>query len=201
MKAELRLALRVLNSRRMIHSAKWIAELLTTVEDKPLDKSSIDPRLLKSASNDNENDQIMLALVYFDHHEYNRCAHALRGCSSDQAFFLRCYAQFMKGEQLKEQDLAEASSLDDKSSIINKNLESLAKELEMRYHGDNALDAFGLYLYGMVLKEMKYKDRARQVLVETVQNFPYIWSAWTDLAVSICACGISSFMGGSVSST
>ena len=53
----------------------------------------------------------------------------------------------------------------------------------MRYHGDNPLDAFGIYLYGMVLKEMKYKDRARQVLVETVQKFPYIWSAWTDLAV------------------
>ena len=89
----------------------------------------------------------------------------------------------MRGEQLKEQDLAEASSIDDKNSIINKNLESLAKQLERRYHGDNPLDPFGLYLYGIVLKEMKAKDRAIQILVEAVNKFPYIWSAWTDLAV------------------
>ena len=183
-KAELRLALRVLNSRRLIHSAKWIAELLTSVDDKHLDESAIDSRLLKGASDDDENDKIMLALVYFDHHEYSRCSHALKDCTkSEQAFFLRCYSEFMKGEQLKEQDLAEASSLDDKNSIINKNLEPLAKELERRYHGDNPLDAFGLYLYGIVLKEMKSKDRAIQILVEAVNKFPYIWSAWTDLAV------------------
>ena len=53
------------------------------------------------------------------------------------------------------------------------------------------LDAFGLYVYGMVLAaaqecklatRMSSTPKAHKVLLQSLQMFPYNWSAWLDLA-------------------
>jgi anaphase-promoting complex subunit 8 len=51
----------------------------------------------------------------------------------------------------------------------------------------NKLDAFGLYVYGMVLKEAQIETLTcrrppHTLLVESLLEFPYNWSAWLDLA-------------------
>ena len=50
----------------------------------------------------------------------------------------------------------------------------------------NKLDAFGLYVYGMLLKEAKKESipcphPPHMILVESLLEFPYNWSAWLDL--------------------
>jgi anaphase-promoting complex subunit 8 len=68
-------------------------------------------------------------------------------------------------------------------------LAQLCQELK-EVHKLKKLDAFGLYVYGMVLKEaqechlaLKADDPpAHQILMESVLQFPCNWSAWLDLA-------------------
>lgn len=63
----------------------------------------------------------------------------------------------------------------------------LARELFDFYQNDQ-LDAFGLYIYGVVLSKHKTSvlppnsPQAHVVLIQSIQQFPYNWSAWLDLA-------------------
>ena len=68
----------------------------------------------------------------------------------------------------------------------NPYLLQLMEELEVSYT-QNKLDAFGLYVYGLVLKEAQLETLAcvrpaYALLVESILQFPYNWSAWLDLA-------------------
>lgn len=82
-----------------------------------------------------------------------------------------------------------------KSSFVsNPFLKQLSQELLEAYHKDQ-LDAFGLYVYGMVLKAASFSGKhylktvlppespaAHSVLIQSILQFPYNWSAWLDLA-------------------
>jgi len=48
------------------------------------------------------------------------------------------------------------------------------------------MDAFGLYLYGIVLQAAGDKTKAREVLMESIDQYPFNWSAWRALE-SLCA--------------
>ncbi len=67
----------------------------------------------------------------------------------------------------------------------NPYLMQLMEELEQAYL-DQSMDPFGLYVYGMVLKEAQTDTLtcprpAHSILVESILQFPYNWSAWLDL--------------------
>lgn len=67
----------------------------------------------------------------------------------------------------------------------NPYLMQLVEELSDAYH-TNKLDAFGLYVYGLVLKEASREkflcpNPPHSILVESILKFPYNWSAWLDL--------------------
>ena len=154
-------------------------------------------------SMDTDSPQVLLAKTYFDLGEYGRAAHALRNCRTSlnaraldatqaqtpanqkidhKALFLRGYSLYLQGEKEKEQLVAEATDPMERCKVVNKQLLPLAEELK-ELHTENALDAFGLYLYAMVLKAQKINDAARSVLIQTVNAYPYLWCAWMDLAV------------------
>lgn len=63
----------------------------------------------------------------------------------------------------------------------NLELESIYIELDEDYKNDK-LDAFGLYLYGIVLKKRKLKSRAALILIESLRKYQFNWSAWMELA-------------------
>jgi len=83
--------------------------------------------------------------------------------------------------------------------IKNPYLSQLVREVSEVYNDNNnnkellpensqqpTLDAFGLYVYGMLLKEAKNESLPcphppHMVLVESVLEFPLNWSAWLDL--------------------
>ncbi|CAI9112380.1 OLC1v1012826C1 [Oldenlandia corymbosa var. corymbosa] len=136
---------------------------------------------LKEEDNDAlESDFYLLAKSYFDCKEYRRSAHILRDQTSKQAVFLRCYALYLAGEKRKAEEMVELEGPLGKGDAVNKELISLERELSL-LRKNGTIDAFCLYLYGLVLKEKGNKSDARMVLVESVNNYPWNWSAWSEL--------------------
>ena len=71
-----------------------------------------------------------------------------------------------------------------RSTVINKELIAMENELTPLYE-KNELDALNLYIYGIILVERGFKDRAKEVLIKSVCKFPLIWSAWLQLSTLI----------------
>ena len=85
----------------------------------------------------------------------------------------------------------------ERNALKNPYLSQLVSELFM-YHEANALDAFALYMYGVVLKEFQKSPAttshratlidglqipdAQSIFIESIIKFPYNWSAWLDLS-------------------
>ncbi|KAI3985197.1 hypothetical protein MKX01_015131 [Papaver californicum] len=134
--------------------------------------------------NNVDNDLYLLAKSYFDCKEYRRAAHVLRDQTGKKAVFLRSYAIYLAGEKRKEEEVIELDGSLGKSDAVNNELVSLERELSTQ-RKNGTIDPFGLYLYGIVLKEKGRKDLARTVLVESVNNYPWNWSAWSELQ---CLC-------------
>ncbi|CAA0826765.1 Anaphase-promoting complex subunit 8 [Striga hermonthica] len=127
-----------------------------------------------------DGDFYLLAKSYFDCREYRRAAHVLRDQTGKKAVFLRCYALYLAGEKRKEEEMIELEGPLGKSDATNRELVSLERELSnLRKNG--TIDPFGLYVYGLVLKEKGTENLARSVLVESVNNYPWNWSAWSEL--------------------
>ncbi len=66
--------------------------------------------------------------------------------------YLRAYALYMAGERRKEEEVLELRDPLERTSVLNSYLPQLVCELHNAYV-DKKLDAFGLYMYGVVLKE------------------------------------------------
>ncbi|XP_058084828.1 anaphase-promoting complex subunit 8 [Magnolia sinica] len=146
--------------------------------------SYIGTPVLEEEQDDVEIDYFLLAKSYFDCREYRRAAHVLRDQIGKKAIFLRCYALYLAGEKRKEEEMIELDGSLGKSDTVNNELVSLERELSaLRKSG--AIDSFGLYLYGVVLREKGSEDLARTVLVESVNSYPWNWSAWSELQ-SLC---------------
>ncbi|XP_039161893.1 anaphase-promoting complex subunit 8-like isoform X2 [Eucalyptus grandis] len=131
-----------------------------------------------------DGDFYLLAKSYFDCREYRRAAHVLRDQYGKKAVFLRCYALYLAGENRKEEENIELEGPLGKSDAVNKELVSLERELSM-LRKNGSIDPFGLYLYGLVLKEKGSEHLARNLLVESVNSYPWNWSAWSELQ-SLC---------------
>lgn len=88
------------------------------------------------------------------------------------------------GEKRKEEEMIELEGPLGKSDAVNHELASIERELLM-LRKNGMIDPFGLYLYGVVLKEKGNESLARTVLVESVNSYPWNWSAWSELQ-SLC---------------
>ncbi|XP_051193488.1 anaphase-promoting complex subunit 8 [Lolium perenne] len=129
-------------------------------------------------------DKYLLAKTYFDCREYRRAAHVLRGHVGRKAVFLRCYALYMAGEKRKDEETIELEGSLGKSNVVNQELVALERELST-YRRTGAIDSFGLYLYGIVLRDKGCEGLARTVLVESVNSYPWNWCAWLEIQ-SLC---------------
>lgn len=88
------------------------------------------------------------------------------------------------GEKRKEEETIELEGPLGKSEAVNSELVSIEGDLAtVRKNG--TIDPFGLYLYGLVLKAKGNENLARTVLVESVNTYPWNWSAWLELQ-SLC---------------
>lgn len=214
-KNELRSAIRDLNERCLYSASKWAAEQLMGIlidEEKNIpvrnkylkvnsstrrrsrtDESSstlgagsyVSTPVRRDEYNDGmDNDYYVLAKSYFDCKEYRRAAHALRDQTGKKAIFLRGYSLFLAGQKRKEEENIELDGPLGKSDAVNQELVSLEKELSV-LEKKGTIDSFGLYLYGLVLKEKGNENGARTVLVDSVNSYPWNWNAWSALQ-SVC---------------
>ncbi|XP_047311294.1 anaphase-promoting complex subunit 8-like [Impatiens glandulifera] len=212
---ELRTAIRQLSDRCLYSASKWAAEQLVGIEQDPAKATPSVTRFQRGSSSirrrfrtgdvtstpvagvsyvstpalqeDHEvfdNDFYLLAKSYFDCREYRRAAHVLRDQTNKKAVFLRCYALYLAGEKRKDEETIELEGTLGKSEAVNRELVSIESELSaLRNNG--SIDPFGLYLYGLVLKEKGSEVLSRTVLVESVNSYPWNWSAWVELQ---CLC-------------
>ena len=102
-----------------------------------------------------------------------------------ETYFNMFSFSFMKaGEKRKEEEMIELEGPLGKSDALNHELVSLERELSM-LRKNGTIDSFGLYLYGLVLKYKGSDNLARTVLAESVNSYPWNWSAWSELQ-SLC---------------
>ncbi|KAJ1442435.1 Tetratricopeptide-like helical domain superfamily [Sesbania bispinosa] len=213
-RSELRIAIRQLSDRCLHSASKWAAEQLVGIEQDPAKFTPSNTRFQRGSSSIRrkyrtheisstpiagvsyvatpvmEEDELvdgdfyLLAKSYFDCREYKRAAHVLRDQTGRKSLFLRCYALYLAGEKRKEEEMIELEGPLGKSDAANHELVSLERELStLRKNG--TIDPFGLYLYGLVLKQKGSENLARTVLVESVNSYPWNWNAWTELQ-SLC---------------
>lgn len=66
----------------------------------------------------------------------------------------------------------------------NTSLRELSSELRFE-HKEGKLDAYCLYLYGIVLKRLELVREAQNVLIEAIHKEPMHWGAWLELAALV----------------
>lgn len=122
--------------------------------------------------------KVVLAKSYFDCREYDRCAEVLVHEPSSLAVFLRLYAKYIAGEKRCEEEKEGILSPKDNGQPSREISEIIYSIEQCEFH---QTDPFLLYLYGIALRRQKFDSRALQVLVKSVNLFPYNWSAWMEL--------------------
>ena len=193
--------------------------------------SSVLPLPLLSEEKCQPNDIELYATSLFDLGEYSRAAHILsmsasstnntstspssdgslgqinppRDNLSSIGIYLRAFALYLEGERRKEEQVTELRDPLERTTLHNTNLPRLEAELR-RANSLGKLDAFGLYVYGVVLKGLRGTkpatigddenkqtnnnnnigdkeegDMAHRILVQSILAYPFNWSAWLDL--------------------
>ncbi|KAF9198947.1 Anaphase-promoting complex subunit 23 [Haplosporangium sp. Z 27] len=197
-RSELREAVLACNERGLYFGARWAAEALnglpTHITQSPSSTSNATPNHVSNYTNElslnsnmlssgvdlSELDTYLMAKTFFDLKEFDRCASVLEGCSGHKSRFLRLYSKYLIGEKRREQETHEILGPLDNGMAINREIEKIDSELAECYQS-GTLDSFCKYLYGVVLIKRQRKNHAIPVLVESVNQYPYNWSAWLDL--------------------
>ncbi|KFH62526.1 hypothetical protein MVEG_11919 [Podila verticillata NRRL 6337] len=203
----LREAVQACNERGLYFAARWAAEALNGLPPLASDDSS-DTRATRSSTTSagqrfvsawtkdlelnanievetdrasmEEYDTYLMAKTFFDIKEFDRTTATLKDCSSHKSRFLRLYSRYLVGEKRREQETREVLGALDNSMTISKEIHGIEEELSQGYRS-GTLDAFSKYLYGVVLIKMQQKSQALDVLIDSVNQYPFNWSAWKDL--------------------
>lgn len=164
--------------RGLIHSAKWLAGMthgLPTAEKISPSECFQNPTF---GIADDEFDDYMLAKTYFDVQEYDRSAYFTQNCVSAVPMFLHLYATYMSKEKKRLDSSADATHMNQFGCV--RELGELLTILKAKY-SQRSMDAYMLYLYGIVLKKLDLNDLAITVLLESVHAEPVLWSSWVEL--------------------
>lgn len=184
------------NKRGLIYSAKWLAELRFGLDSTPnttsissTSKSTVTPAeesfILRSPDiytkgiAECERDEYDLAKTYFDLREYDRAAYFTRKCESPVPAFLHLYATYMSKEKKRLDNMTDSANLTESGQT--KDLVDLLETLKKLYENQK-LDAYSLYLYGVVLKRLDLNEMAIPIFLESVNLAPTLWSAWLEMA-------------------
>lgn len=159
---------------------KWCSEMLYSLEDE----LTFNEDVLKQNYNDNivgtnEFVKYQLARSYFNLKEYQRSRFYLEDCESSGAYFLSVYSKYMAIMKKCVDNKADLFNNSDSTNLDY--LQILRNELSTKYF-KNQLDAFSLYVYGIILSKLKLNEEAINILVEAVKKRSNLWCAWLELA-------------------
>ncbi|XP_052866586.1 cell division cycle protein 23 homolog [Anopheles cruzii] len=166
-------------NRGLVQCAKWLAELNHGLSDTQVDVKSSQCEHLHTGIAAKEYDDYALAKSYFDVREYDRSAYFTRNSSSPVPKFLHMYATYKSKEKKRLDNMSDSSVV----STVNhvKDFSELLTTLRTE-HGQQKLDGYCLYLYGVILKKLDLTDMAVRVFVDSINAVPTLWSAWVELA-------------------
>ena len=232
-RSQLRRASRECSRRGLKLASRWAAEQLmglasvsSTMVTTP-DDNNIS---LLPEEQCQPNDAELYAISLFHLGEYSRAAHVLSTSSTSNesssfsdgslgqikpprddltslGVYLRAFSLYLDGERRKEEQVTELRDPLERTKLLNTNLPQLEADLR-RSNVLGELDAFGLYVYGVVLKAIRgakrapsgerhtnnepnrtsdartdesVGDAAHVILIRSILKYPFNWSAWLDL--------------------
>ncbi|KAK1741894.1 anaphase-promoting complex subunit 8 [Skeletonema marinoi] len=232
-RSQLRRASRECSRRGLKLASRWASEQLMGLASSSFSSSSADDNLsLLPEERCQPNDVELYAISLFDLGEYSRAAHVLSSSSTSNesssfsdgslgqikpprddltslGVYLRAFSLYLDGERRKEEQVTELRDPLERTKLLNSNLPQLEADLR-RSNELGELDAFGLYVYGVVLKELRgakrapssgerhktnnefnqtadartdesVGDAAHVILIRSILKYPFNWSAWLDL--------------------
>lgn len=175
MKQDLLRGINECSQRGLLHSVKWLAELnhalshvKLTPEETPIFKHDLEDEL----------ESYLLAKSYFDLKEYDRAAFFVSQCHKPKARFLYFYASYMSIEKRKLDNMTDANCPPDPAK--NDELNDLCTEFKNDFYEDK-LDAYCMYLYGVILKKLDLNSLAVDAYLKAVKEEPILWCAWYEL--------------------
>ncbi|KAJ2676405.1 anaphase-promoting complex component apc8 [Coemansia sp. RSA 1085] len=208
LREQLRNATQDCSARGLIFAAKWAAEQLCSLPAaaEKLPVSLVLPKATETnereqrwaAQDANEHDQMLLGKCLFDMREFDRVASHLQECKGPRAIFLKLYSRFLssekeagsvdKEEHGQEEMVVSAEESEQRQAVARRKRELVAirDELEQLDRA-TGLDAFLLYLLGLVLKALGQRAQARSALLRSVHEYPCNWSAWQLLETCVDA--------------
>jgi len=163
-------------ARGLLQSSKWLAEISYSLRDTPLPEGAAPQPELQPGP---DLDTFTLAKSYFDLKEYDRAAFFARGLTSPLGRFLHLYSRYMSAEKKRLDDLTDTVVSPDSAQLAA--LRQLRVELAA-LQAEGALDAYGLYVYGVVLRKLGLAELAAPALVEAIGREPGHWGAWLELS-------------------
>lgn len=163
--------------QHILHISLRTSELIYSLKDIQIEKSRSKYELIDDCCE--ENDQYILARSYFDQKEYDRASNLLRDSKSDIAYFLDVYSRFLSGEKklLDQRPILNIGSGEENIS----HLKQLRSELKAKRR-EKTLDAYCLWLYGVVLTKLKLVDEAVEIFCDAIALKSAFWNAWEELS-------------------
>jgi len=167
--------------RGLLNTTKWLAEINHAIRLKNTEEKEFkNPEPSKEEIyNSEEEDAFMLAKSYFDLKEYDRAAFFSKSLHDSRGRFLHFYSRYMSSEKKRLDDMAENSNNPDQNQLTV--LRQIRSELE-KLHSKEDLDAYNLYIYGVVLKKLSISDLATKVLLQSIAKEPLHWGCWLELS-------------------
>lgn len=127
-----------------------------------------------------DDEHFSLARACFAQGEYERCAWLLEQSESltPKGRFLQLYARFL----IFERQLGDGDGLPPLEYTVGGSDASDDSLVPLLVHLIDPDDAFLLFLKGVILQRLHKRVEAMDCLIQSVQRFPYNWSAWLELS-------------------
>ncbi|ORX56834.1 anaphase-promoting complex subunit 8-like protein [Hesseltinella vesiculosa] len=189
-KRQLQEAIIVCSDRCLFNATKWAAEVLDGIKIETLDLSNqfehqqshvTDYDASLPPFNEQEYNKYQYAKSLFHMRQFENVSYILHGYDNPRLRFLRLYAKYLAGEKRKEEQTQDILGASDNSLSENTYLNSIYDELYKAYDQKQPLDAFCLYLYGIVLVKRGEMQMAASILLESIKKYECNWSAWLEL--------------------
>jgi anaphase-promoting complex subunit 8 len=181
---ELQIAVQESMERGLSLSARFLAELLNSVDRK----IGSGVTFMEGKTNIGSGGELSLYLYgksLFDCREYLRAASVLQPCAGALCRFLRWYALFLHGEKRKEEELVEAGSGNFGGERGPRNMQAatILQEIEDALTNEPKLleDAYICWIRGIAFKACGAEKEAMKAFTRALERKRYLWAAWTEI--------------------
>lgn len=172
--------------RGLTNTMKWSSELLnsltTDMDETSAATKTSSVSLMDVIGKDEllnaEINKYFLGKACFDSKEFARAAFHLKGTKSSTCIFLYYYSRFLEVEKKKRYHMVDVLNEKVNEKKEFQEMVDLRNDLKQ---AEDQLDAYGLYVYGMVLKNLNLHQEAINTLVASVHLHPINWGAWLEL--------------------